>query len=79
MWYALWLAPTVTRNREYLPHRIGMIKVFKDLTWCMALSRHSVCAVSHCPSRILFLVHEYSSQDNLVPAPLDSKLNVEEK
>lgn len=79
MWYALWLAPAVIGNREYLPHRIGMIKIFKDLTRCMALSRHSVCAFSHCLSRILFLVHGYSSQENLVPVPLDSKLNVEEK
>lgn len=73
----LWLAPAVTGNRKYLPQRIGVIKIFKDFTQCLALHKYSVCASSHCPSRKFPLVYGYSSQKNLLLAPLESRLNVE--
>lgn len=62
MWCATCLSPVVTGNREYFPHRVGMINIFKNWTQCLALSRHSVCAVS-CYLFIIFsLVRGYSSQ-----------------
>lgn len=65
--------PQQLQEAECLSHRVGMITIFKDLTRCLALSRRSVCAVSHCSSSTFSFIHGY-----LVLAPLDSKLSVEE-
>lgn len=74
----LQLAPAVTGTRKYLPHGIGMSKIFKDFTQNLALSRYSVDADSHRPSGRFSLVHGYSSQQNpVLLASLESRLNVE--